>query len=128
MRSAPLVLLVDDDEDIRMVVRDVLESEGYAVELASDGATALSRLQRPPPPSLILLDMTMPFMDGVTVVRELEARESLSCVPILLLTALLPSVVSTLALPTSYAILHKPFDLDVFLRTVAARTAIETVA
>ena len=128
MRSAPLILLVDDDEDIRDVVSDVLEAAGYSVELASDGAMALSRLERAPVPSLIILDMMMPFVDGATFIRELDARASLPCIPTLLLTALPPRGVSALDLPTSPPILPKPFDLDEFLRIVAAHTAIQTVA
>ena len=123
MRSTPLVLLVDDDEDIRDVVRDVLESAGYAVELASDGAMALARLERPPFPSLIVLDLMMPVVDGVTFVRELESRASPCGIPILFSTALPRTVVSTLDLPAYCALVRKPFDLDDFLDKVATHAA-----
>jgi CheY-like chemotaxis protein len=61
---APLLMVVDDDEDIREVLRLFLEAEGYRVVTAVDGRDALQQLQSREQPSLILLDLMMPGMDG----------------------------------------------------------------
>ncbi len=58
------ILIIEDDEGVRSSIRDVLETEGYSVEVAQDGGEALRRLQAEPLPSLILLDLLMPGMDG----------------------------------------------------------------
>src|SRR5215831_16703157 len=65
MKSAvPLLMVVDDDEDIREVLKLFLEAEGYRVVTAADGRDALQQLQSQEQPSLILLDLMMPGMDG----------------------------------------------------------------
>jgi len=82
---APLrrVLVVDDEANIREVLRHYLEQAGYAVTEASDGNEAL-RLAEAAPPDLIVLDLMLPGMDGLEICQRLRAR---SAVPILMLTA-----------------------------------------
>jgi CheY-like chemotaxis protein len=60
----PIVLVIDDDRQTRMMLTAMLSLEGYAVESAADGAEGLSRMTQPPPPALILLDLKMPRMTG----------------------------------------------------------------
>src|SRR5580658_4426226 len=80
------VLIVDDDRDIRETIREVLEVEGYTVETAENGAAALAKL-RHVRPRLILLDLTMPVMDGASF-REMQlSDESLAAIPTIVLTA-----------------------------------------
>jgi CheY-like chemotaxis protein len=81
------ILIVEDDEGVRRSLQGILEDEGYSVEVAKDGGEALKRLQSEPLPSLILLDLTMPRMDGEEFrVRQLgDAR--LATVPVIVLTA-----------------------------------------
>lgn len=67
------ILVVDDDASIRAAIRDVLESEGYRVVTASDGAAALSAIERERP-AMVLLDMRMPVLDGWGFSRELRRR------------------------------------------------------
>ena len=78
------VMIVDDEERIRKVVRDFLEKESFQVLEASDGERALDLFYDNPDVALILLDVMMPNMDGWQVCREI--RES-SQVPIIMLTA-----------------------------------------
>src|SRR6266478_10246396 len=59
------ILLVEDDFMLRGSLATVLESEGYRVECAANALDALNRLERPPKPSLILLDIMLPYMDGL---------------------------------------------------------------
>lgn len=66
------VLLVDDDAMVRLSVAAFLEDSGYQVEQASDGASALAAFERNPP-SLIITDLKMPRMDGLTLLRQIAA-------------------------------------------------------
>lgn len=83
MNDRPRVLVVDDDEDIRLLVRELLERGGYTVEEAPDGKSALRQLFANAP-ALVILDVTMPDMDGY---QTLERIRDLSDVPVLMLTA-----------------------------------------
>jgi DNA-binding response OmpR family regulator len=66
------VLVVDDEESVRSVTRQVLERSGFTVELAEDGEHALARLKEAPSHfQLILLDFTMPRLDGAQTLREI---------------------------------------------------------
>src|SRR5207244_10672732 len=62
--GATTVLVVEDDFDLRDALVPILEYEGHRVVSAANGKEALERLQTMPPPSLILLDLMMPVMDG----------------------------------------------------------------
>ena len=77
------VLVVDDDADIRLLVRSLLERAGYDVSEAEDGKAALRSFYENPP-ALVILDVTMPEMDGY---QTLERLRDLSDVPVLMLTA-----------------------------------------
>ncbi|TFD79176.1 response regulator [Cryobacterium fucosi] len=66
------VLVVDDEPQIRTVLRGYLEAEGYGVAEAADGAEALAAL-RDDPPALVLLDVMLPGMDGLEVLRQLRS-------------------------------------------------------
>ena len=72
-RPAPRVLVVDDDPIVRGTIGMFLEVEGYAVQTAADGIEALEQIENDRP-SVVLLDMRMPVMDGWAFVRELGAR------------------------------------------------------
>ena len=77
------VLVVDDEADIRLLLRELLERAGFAVDEAPDGRTALRSLFANTP-ALVILDVTMPEMDGY---QTLERIRDLSDVPVLMLTA-----------------------------------------
>ena len=77
------ILVVDDDTSIRTLLRRLLTTEGYEVEEAPDGATALERLAIEPP-DLLLLDIMMPDQDGLDVLQTLRRTSDL---PVILLTA-----------------------------------------
>lgn len=84
MDVAEYVLVVDDDATVADVVRRYLERDGYAVQLASDGETALRRAAEHQP-DLVVLDLMLPGIDGLEVCRRLRAG---SDVPVVMLTAL----------------------------------------
>jgi DNA-binding response OmpR family regulator len=83
MNDRPRVLVVDDDQDIRLLVRELLERGGYTVDEADNGKAALRHLFSNAP-ALVILDVTMPDMDGY---QTLERIRDLSDVPVLMLTA-----------------------------------------
>jgi two-component system, OmpR family, response regulator MtrA len=84
MSQRPLVLIADDDPDIRMLVRLRLERSGYSVVSASDGLEAL-QVAAETNPDLVILDVTMPGITGVEVTRALRERQA--TLPVVLLTA-----------------------------------------
>jgi len=80
------VLVVDDDAEVRQLLRRMLEAEGFAVVEAENGRVALERL-RGESPSLILLDLMMPEMDGFEFVAELRRHEGWRAIPVVVITA-----------------------------------------
>ncbi len=85
--TRPRVLVVDDDEQITAFLKRALAYEGYQVEIAADGPAALAAA-RDNPPDLVILDVMLPGLDGVEVVRRLRAGErEVGALPILMLTA-----------------------------------------
>ncbi len=112
------VLVVDDDPDIVQFVRMNLELEGFEAETADNGRTALE-LAKQRPPDLILLDVMMPEMDGLTVLRRLRNSPATANVPVIILTAkaLAEDRVKGLNLGADDYI-TKPFDLEELLARV----------
>jgi two-component system cell cycle response regulator DivK len=85
-RDQPLVLLAEDFEDARELYRDYLEYSGFSVQTATNGREAIERalaLQ----PDIILMDASMPVLDGWQAARELKANPTTKHIPILALTA-----------------------------------------
>ena len=77
VRSEPLVLVVDDEATVRQALERALRLEGFAVTTAADGLEALAAVAQRPP-AVIVLDVTMPGLDGVSVVRGCAATASTS--------------------------------------------------
>ncbi|HVC88811.1 MAG TPA: response regulator transcription factor [Gaiellaceae bacterium] len=112
------ILVVDDDAPIRRMLVRTLAAEGYAVEPAADGGGALAAVERSAP-DLIVLDVTMPGLDGLAVCRRLRAKGLAT--PVLLLTARdeVPDRVAGLdAGADDYLV--KPFATDELLARVRA--------
>jgi len=83
----PVVLVAEDDPDLRSLLRHALEADGHEVRLAGDGREALD-LYRAAAPDLIVLDVMMPRMSGFEVLRELSGGGELRAdTPVLVLTA-----------------------------------------
>ena len=87
-RDGGAILVVDDDAAVREGVRALLESEGYAVATASDGAEAIEKL-RTGPVRLILLDLAMPGVDGWQFLARREAEAGFPRTPVVLLSGLM---------------------------------------
>lgn len=112
------VLVVDDDDSIRDAVAFILGKAGYRVLQAENGAEALALLEQGPAPTLILLDLRMPIMDGATFVREQQRRPSLARVPVVLVSAEGDLADQALALGVPF-FLAKPFAFLDLLALVA---------
>ena len=85
-RPKQKILLVDDDQGIRMICRDVLEAQGYLVREVGDGETALKEARRFRP-DLVLVDVMMPGMDGFSLAQRLRSDRDTSLTPIIFLSA-----------------------------------------
>ena len=82
----PRILLVEDDEHIGFILRFLLERNGFAVDQATDGRQALERL-RLAPPDLVLMDIMLPYHDGLEVLSQLRRLPAWDTLPVLMLTA-----------------------------------------
>jgi type II secretory ATPase GspE/PulE/Tfp pilus assembly ATPase PilB-like protein len=80
------VLLVDDEDSLRKVMRDLLERDGYAVSEARDGVQALDQIDRVGP-DIIVLDLNLPGLDGYGVLSHLRSRPATASIPVIVLTA-----------------------------------------
>jgi len=112
--SAPRVLVVDDEADIRTIVRRVLAAEGVAVFEAANGVDAL-QMVRDQPPHLILLDAMLPAVHGFDVARRLRDSQRYGHIPIVMISAVYRGWRFAEDLRKSYGIAHyleKPFKLQ----------------
>ena len=86
-RDPSTILVVDDDAEIRRTIAEVLQDEGYRVQLAENGREALALIDRSRPPRAILLDLMMPVMDGWGVLAALRADGGLAAIPVVIVSA-----------------------------------------
>jgi CheY-like chemotaxis protein len=106
------ILLVDDEEDVREGLREVLEEAGYDVYCASNGQEALELLERADPrPGLILLDMVMPVMSGPEMLAALKQVHALAAIPVTIVSSIREP-------PPDASFLSKPVDFDALLSVV----------
>ena len=110
--SGELIMVVDDDRDIRESLADVLQDEGYQVVGASNGQDALDQLQRGTKPKVILLDLMMPVMDGHAFYERWRADAQLKAIPLFVITA---GRATHEALAEANGLLQKPLDLEQLL-------------
>ena len=85
-RKGAMVLLVDDEDQLRRVMKDLLERQGYTVVEARDGAQALDEVDRHAP-DIVILDLNLPGVDGYSVLSQLRSRPATRQIPIIVLTA-----------------------------------------
>ncbi len=81
------VLIIEDDLHAAYLLGYLVEKEGFAVERAPDGRTAAERLQRQPPPDLVLLDVMLPYTDGFELLASMRASPGWKEVPVIVLTS-----------------------------------------
>ncbi len=114
--SGSYILVVDDEPDIRQLVKEILEDEGYQVAVAEDGIAARQAL-RDRRPDLLLLDIWMPDLDGISLLKELAEDGGLPC-PVVMMSG--HGTVETAVEATrlgAYDFLEKPLSLAKLLLT-----------
>jgi DNA-binding response OmpR family regulator len=112
------ILVVEDDDDVRHCVSHVLRSEGFVVDAVGDGEKAEVYLLQHAAPSLILLDLGLPEIDGVTLRKWMLKRPRLSEVPVVILSARAIGRATEL---DACEIISKPFSVEELLHVVQNR-------
>jgi CheY-like chemotaxis protein len=119
------VLIVDDEMDVRIYVRTLLETSGYSPIVTRNGAEGLQKA-RELSPDLIILDVMMPEAGGVTMYRELKSDPELKTIPVIMLTAVgeksfshylkMLNIKISDAIPQPDAYMEKPLDHEELLK------------
>jgi DNA-binding response OmpR family regulator len=108
------VLIVDDEFGLADIAADLLRDAGYDVVIAINGKIGLANL-RAHPADLVIVDLMMPVMDGVEMIREMKADSALATIPVILMTALPEAIRDDIL---ANAVLVKPFSLKLLLETM----------
>ena len=117
-KAAPYILVVDDEPDIRNLVQEILEDEGYEVAVAENGAEARNS-QRTRRADLVLLDIWMPDVDGITLLKEWSNEEGGLSIPVIMMSG--HGTVETAVEATrlgAYDFIEKPLSLAKLLLTI----------
>lgn len=105
------VLIVEDNEDTRSFMKFLIESYGYQVVEAADGIEALESFKHQQP-DMILMDISLPFVDGLTTARAIREYDPAGKVPIIVVTALGKSYQNEAFAAGCNDLLTKPLDFD----------------
>lgn len=106
------VVIVDDEADLREILREAFQDEGFSVEVAGDGAEAMAVLARLPKPTAVILDIAMPVMDGNQVWHAMQRDPRLAAVPVIVTTS------DPSRAPRNVPTLRKPLDIYGLIRRV----------
>jgi CheY-like chemotaxis protein len=112
-----MILIVDDDDDIREIIAVVLERQGYQILTAADGGEALKQLEAAELPSLILLDLMMPRMSGVEFRQRQLANERWAAIPVVVLSG--AGNLDDAGRKMKLEAIGKPIELSELVSTVA---------
>jgi excisionase family DNA binding protein len=107
--TGPVVLIVDDDEQLRGYVRDRLDAEGYAVREAGSAEEGLQMLEEGTP-DLVLLDVMMPQVDGWEMLRLVQERHGVGTIPVVMFSGKADSGEDEAASRGARGFIGKPFD------------------
>lgn len=111
------ILVVDDNEDVSFLLKLIFESEGYRVEIADNGASALARVAEIQP-QLMLVDVMMPEISGLQVARTIREKPGFQSLPILLVSAVDHLKDEQLSASKADDIIYKPFNIDYLVSRV----------
>lgn len=115
------ILVVEDSEVIRRVIRVILEGEGYEVVPAESGSEALA-LARQHQPDAVTLDLSLPDLDGLEVLRRLKADAATHQIPVIVLSAF-ADILASSERAHAAKVMTKPFDVDELLGCVDRLTS-----
>jgi CheY-like chemotaxis protein len=111
-RSGPVVVVEDDIRALNALT-ELLEASGYSVVRAQNGQEALEATRCSPPPCLILLDLSMPVMDGWEFLRHQRREPSIANIPVIVITALVSAIPAG-----AKALITKPINVNRLLSLV----------
>jgi len=112
------ILIVDDSTTNNILLQSILEEEGYAVDVAFGGKEAL-KLIKAGKPKLILLDIMMPEIDGITLLREIYSNKTMQDIPVIMVTAKDDDYTREESLAAgAHDFLTKPIDVDMVIEKV----------
>ncbi|MBD0346653.1 MAG: response regulator [Coleofasciculus sp. Co-bin14] len=117
--QAKRILVVDDLEDNLFLLETILTEEGYEVDTALNGKSALTKVESSPP-DLVLMDAMMPGMDGYEVTRRIRQNKKLPFIPILLLTAYVEADAPKGLDLGANDFIRKPIDYDELMARIKA--------
>ena len=115
----PTVLMIEDHDDTACLVRFILEREGYAVRHAPDGWNAKRLTETAEPPDLVLLDISLPSLSGLEVLRTIRTTPEWQWIPVIVLSA--DTRIETMVEATSLGAteyLKKPFSQERLMKAV----------
>jgi CheY-like chemotaxis protein len=112
------VLVADDDAVVLKLCTYVLQRVGYRVSIAENGQQVIDQVAADPP-AVIVLDLLMPVLDGMTACRHLKTTPATAHIPVAVMSAHSTLMRPQVDLNCADAIIRKPFDCDQFLRTIA---------
>jgi CheY-like chemotaxis protein len=115
-RLLETILVVEDHDDSRRMLVDLLMDAGFRVLSAANGAEALRHLQHEPP-DLMVLDLMLPWVNGVEVLATVRQMPALEKIPVIVVTATNTSPFELRAY-NPLVVMHKPLDVDVIVPTV----------
>ena len=120
---AKTVLIVEDEQSMQRALKNKLEHSGYTVLAANDGEEAIKALRGENKPDLVLLDLIMPKLDGISVLRQMKSDDALRPVPVVILTNLSSGdkVAEAMQLGTFDFLVKANYSLDDVLRKVNDR-------
>jgi CheY-like chemotaxis protein len=108
----PAVLIVEDDHDVALTINDVVEDSGYRAICASNGREALLLLEDEVP-ALMLIDLFMPVMNGVELLKVIKKSPKLASIPRVIMTAANDQMIGV---REDVTVLYKPVDFDALTR------------
>jgi len=112
------ILIVEDNENNMMLVRDVLQMKGYTVLEATTGAEGV-RLTLEAKPDLVLMDIQLPDIDGITALAQIRANEAAKKIPMLAVSAsVMPEEKQKIVASGFDAYITKPLNMKSFIETV----------
>ena len=112
------ILIIEDSKNTSVVLKEVLESEGYAVFLAGDGVTGISMARREKP-DLVLLDLLLPKLNGYEVCNSIKRDNLTRHIPILVISTMdSPESIEKTRLCGAKNFMKKPYDLEDLLREI----------
>lgn len=115
-----VLLLVEDDKDVREAIEDILISEGHDLRTAANGVVALAQLRSAlRKPDAIILDLMMPVMNGWAFLAEKNKDPSVADIPVIIITAMPELKARGQSLDGSAMFLSKPMDLEQLLRALS---------